>query len=158
MHLGLRAKSDEPFSAYTITVKKSELKSELKYWDLCTFFSALKASSKDKKYKDKDKDKERPRVKTLGYTHLALGFKDENARIEFETAVWRARTLRQKQFKDVTCARSVAETEANTPTLTIHSEATSLQRLSVAPELPPMVRESTFSLDFVSMSPARTYL
>jgi hypothetical protein len=94
MYLGLRAKSDEPFLAYIIIVKKSELKSELKYWDLCTFFSALKALSKDKKYKDKDKDKERPMVKSLGYTHLALGFKDENARVEFETVVWRARTLR----------------------------------------------------------------
>ena len=87
MHLGLRAKSDEPFSAHTITVKKSKLKSELKYWDLCTFFSALKASSKDKKYKDKDRDKERPMVKSLGYTHIALGFKDKNARVESKTAV-----------------------------------------------------------------------
>jgi hypothetical protein len=151
--MGFRAEKTT-FPVHILTVKKSELKSELKYWDLCAFFSALKASSKDKKYEDK----ERPKVRTLGYTHLALDFKDESARVEFETAVWTARTLRQGQFKCATDARSVAETNAHTPTRTIHSETTSLRRISVAPKLPPMVRESTFSLDFVSISSARTYL
>jgi hypothetical protein len=151
--MGFRAENTT-FPVHILTVKKSELKSELKYWDLCAFFSAFKASSKDKKYEDK----ERPKVKTLRYTHLALGFKDEGARVKFETAVWIARRVRREQFNYATFARSVAETKAHTPTRTIHSEATSLRRISIAPKLPSMVRESTFSLDFVSISSAGTYL
>jgi hypothetical protein len=163
LHLGFRAKNDEVFPAHILTAKKSELKS----WDLCAFFSGQKVSSQDKK----SKDKERLKAKVLECTHLALDFKDDKAKEEFEIELLAVRTLWQKQLNDAVYARGVAEREAQSPTLALHSEAASLRRypslttrlanasrVSVAPKLPPIVRESAFSMDSASIFSERTYL
>jgi hypothetical protein len=162
LHLGFRAKSDEVFPAHILAAKKSELKS----WDLCAFFSSQKVSSQDK-----SKDKERLKAKVLECTHLALDFKDDKAKEEFEIELLTVRTLRQKQLNDAVYARGVAEREAQSPTLALHSEAASLRRypslttrlsnasrVSVAPKLPPIVRESAFSMDSASIFSERSYV
>jgi hypothetical protein len=164
LHLGFRAKNDEVFPAHILTAKKSELKS----WDLCAFFSGQKISSQDKK----SKDKERLKAKMLECTYLALDFEDDKAKEEFEIELLAVRILRQKQLNDAVYARGVAEREAQSPReLTFHSEAADLRkypslttrltntsRVSVAPKLPPIVRESAFSMDSASIFSERTYL
>ncbi|KIM98695.1 hypothetical protein OIDMADRAFT_57041 [Oidiodendron maius Zn] len=108
--LGFRAKKNgDPFPAHIFRVKKSELAS----WDLCTLFSDRKVSSNNKKSKDQ------PKVKTLECTHLALEFSNDKAKEEFEFNLLSVKTLWQKQLKDVGCARSVAEREAQTPRLAV---------------------------------------
>jgi hypothetical protein len=108
----------------------------------------------------------------LECTHFALDFKDDKAKEEFEIELLAVRILRQKQLNDAVYAQGVAEREAQSPReLTFHSEAAGLRRypslttrltntsrVSVAPKLPPIVRESAFSMDSASIFSERTYL